>query len=53
MIDLTGCESEWNGLGSELPQPAIALERLESSKLIKKFLFQTQISVLIKGVSLF
>ena len=45
MIDLTGCESEGDGSGSEideLPQPAIALERLESSRLIQKnFLFQT------------
>ena len=45
MIDLTGCESEGDGSGSEideLPQPAIALEHLESSRLIQKnFLFQT------------
>ena len=41
MIDLTGCESEGDGSGSEideLPQPAITLE---SSRLIqKKFLFR-------------
>ena len=49
MIDLTGCESEGDGSGSEideLPQPAITLE---SSRLIqKKFLFrhfQTQNTV--------
>ena len=44
MIDLTGCESEGDGSGSEideLPQPAITLE---SSRLIqKKFLFRHKI----------
>ena len=44
MIDLTGCESEGDGSRSEideLPLPAIALERLEASRLIQKNVFQT------------